>query len=81
MSRFETAPIQNQTLTQKDGTVDIRWRRWFDLIPPAITPPGSQQVPTAANSPTTKSGMACDDNFFYVMTPSGIWKKIALSNL
>lgn len=81
MSQFQQAPTQAQQFLQENGTVSFAWRRWFDLIPPAITAPGSQIVPTAENSPATKSGTSSDEQFFYVMTPSGKWKKIPLLNL
>lgn len=75
---FQPVPIQGQKFTQEDGDPTEGFRKWLELIPPALSMAATQTVPTAANSAQSKSGFACDDNFLYVVTPSGLWKKVAL---
>jgi hypothetical protein len=77
-AQFQPVPIQGQKFTQEDGNPTEGFRKWLELIPPAISMAATQPVPTAANSAPTKSGFACDNNFLYVVTPSGLWKKVPL---
>lgn len=83
---FQPPPVQGQALVgddeiQAEQNPTFPWKKWFELIPPAISAPATQTVPTAADSDPTPSGFACDENSLYVMTPSGTWKKLTLTAL
>lgn len=81
MGKFQPQPVQGNKMVEEDGHPTEAYRKWLDLIPKALTSAASQPIPTATNSNVSPSGFACDESFLYVVTPSGIWKKVALTAL
>jgi hypothetical protein len=80
LQKFQPAPIEQQTLLDKGGTLSSAWSKWFRLVSPRLTQPVVSATPTATG-PGLPGQIAFDSNFLYICVATNVWKKIGLSSL
>lgn len=71
-------PVRTQPV--KSGWFDRVLVLWFNSVQATANQPANNPTPTAA-TPGVQGQMACDDNWLYIYTPGGAWKKVALTAL
>jgi hypothetical protein len=78
--KFQPPPIEGQTLVTKDSQASFAFRRWLELIPPALTSPAnSGDVPETSAGQGIQGQMATDGNFLYVCVENNSWKRLPLT--
>ena len=78
--KFQPPPPQDQQVLEENGDLTQAYRRWFELIPPALSSPASSgSVPAKANSPGIAGQIATDGAYFYVCLGPNSWKRAPLS--
>jgi hypothetical protein len=78
--KFQPPPIEGQAIVADSGEPSDPFRRWLNLIPPALTSPAnSGDVPETSAGQGIQGQLATDGAFLYVCTGKNQWKRLALS--